>query len=62
LFVKGKMVTAAGVSAGIDMELVALARTEEIARMVPLIIEYGPQPPFDSGSRGQGDGVGSDKL
>jgi transcriptional regulator GlxA family with amidase domain len=46
-------VTAAGVSAGIDMalELVALTRGDEMARMIQLVIEYDPQPPFDSGSR-----------
>ena len=50
---EGKIVTAAGVSAGIDMalELVALSRGEEIARTVQLVIEYDPQPAFNSGSR-----------
>ncbi len=49
----GKIVTAAGVSAGIDMalELVALTHGEDTARMVQLIVEHDPQPPFDSGSR-----------
>jgi transcriptional regulator GlxA family with amidase domain len=44
---------AAGVSAGIDMplELVALTNGEETARMVQLIVEYDPQPPFDSDCR-----------
>ena len=48
----GKIMTAAGVSAGIDMalELVALMRGEEAARAVQLGIEYDPQPPYDSGS------------
>jgi transcriptional regulator GlxA family with amidase domain len=48
----GKIVTAAGVSAGIDMalELVALMRGEEVAKAIQLGIEYDPQPPFDSGS------------
>jgi transcriptional regulator GlxA family with amidase domain len=48
----GKIVTAAGVSAGIDMalELVALIHGEEAARAIQLGIEYDPQPPFDSGS------------
>jgi transcriptional regulator GlxA family with amidase domain len=48
----GKLVTAAGVSAGIDMALSALARLtdEQTARMVQLGIEYDPQPPFNAGS------------
>ena len=48
----GKIVTAAGVSAGIDMALglVALMRGEETAKAVQLGIEYDPRPPFDSGS------------
>jgi transcriptional regulator GlxA family with amidase domain len=48
----GKIVTAAGVSAGIDMAL-ALAATiagEEVAQSIQLGIEYDPQPPFDAGS------------
>jgi transcriptional regulator GlxA family with amidase domain len=48
----GKIITAAGVSAGIDMalELVALIHGDEMAKAVQLGIEYDPQPPFDSGS------------
>ena len=48
----GKIVTAAGVSAGIDMALYLLAEDqgEDYARGVQLAIEYDPQPPFDSGS------------
>ncbi|MGW0802762.1 DJ-1/PfpI family protein [Nonomuraea sp. NPDC002799] len=48
----GKIVTAAGVSAGIDMALTLLAqaRDEETAKAVQLVIEYDPQPPFDCGS------------
>jgi len=49
---QGKIITAAGVSAGIDMalELVALERGEEMAQAIQLAIEYDPQPPFDAGS------------
>jgi putative intracellular protease/amidase len=49
---QGKIVTAAGVSAGIDMALTLLARlaNEEVAKAVQLAIEYDPQPPFDAGS------------
>jgi transcriptional regulator GlxA family with amidase domain len=48
----GKIVTAAGVSAGIDMalELVALMQGEDAAKAIQLVIEYDPRPPFDSGS------------
>ncbi|MHA6759459.1 DJ-1/PfpI family protein [Streptacidiphilus sp. PAMC 29251] len=44
----GPVLTAAGVSAGIDMALHLVARLagEEIARMVQLFIEYDPQPPL----------------
>jgi transcriptional regulator GlxA family with amidase domain len=50
--VDGKIVTAAGVTAGIDMalHLVALEAGPEMAQAVQLGIEYDPDPPFDSGS------------
>jgi putative intracellular protease/amidase len=49
---QGKVITAAGVSAGIDMALTLAARIagEDLARAIQLGIEYDPQPPFDSGS------------
>jgi putative intracellular protease/amidase len=48
----GWIVTAAGVSAGIDMALWLAAQIagDEIAKAIQLGIEYDPQPPFDSGS------------
>jgi len=48
----GKVVTAAGVSAGIDMalHLVGLEAGPEVAQAVQLGIEYDPQPPFEAGS------------
>ena len=48
----GKVITAAGVSSGIDMGLVLVQQLagEEIAKAIQLAIEYDPQPPFDSGS------------
>jgi putative intracellular protease/amidase len=48
----GKLVTAAGVSAGIDMALalVAHAAGDTVAQAIQLGIEYDPQPPFDAGS------------
>jgi putative intracellular protease/amidase len=49
---QGKIITAAGVSSGIDMGLTLVARIagDEYAQGVQLGIEYDPQPPFDSGS------------
>jgi transcriptional regulator GlxA family with amidase domain len=49
---QGKIMTAAGVSAGIDMalELLKLAVGDQFAQAVQLAIEYDPAPPFDAGS------------
>ncbi len=50
--VQGKVITAAGVSAGIDMALhlaIELAGVE-VAQAIQLAIEYDPQPPLDAGS------------
>jgi transcriptional regulator GlxA family with amidase domain len=48
----GKYLTAAGVSAGIDMALHLVGREAgpEVAQAIQLAIEYDPQPPFDSGA------------
>ena len=48
----GKVMTAAGVSAGIDMALVLAARIagDEVAQAIQLGIEYDPEPPFDAGT------------
>ncbi len=48
----GDIVTAAGVSAGIDMALTLVARIagDQVAQVIQLATEYDPQPPFDSGS------------
>lgn len=48
----GKIITAAGVSAGIDMALFLAAQIagEDTAKMIQLFIEYEPDPPFHSGS------------
>jgi transcriptional regulator GlxA family with amidase domain len=48
----GKIVTAAGVSAGIDMALRLVSRIagDTLAQAIQLGIEYDPQPPFDAGS------------
>lgn len=49
---RGKVITAAGVSAGIDMALTLAARIagERVAQGIQLGIEYDPEPPFDTGS------------
>ncbi|MEU0385349.1 DJ-1/PfpI family protein [Streptomyces chartreusis] len=48
----GKYVTAAGVSAGIDMGLALLGRIagDTHAQIVQLATEYDPRPPYDAGS------------
>lgn len=50
--VEGSTITAAGVSAGIDMalHLVAAEWGDFVAQAIQLGIEYDPQPPFDAGS------------
>ena len=49
---QGKIITAAGVSSGIDMALTLAARIagDDVAQAIQLGIEYDPQPPFDAGS------------
>jgi transcriptional regulator GlxA family with amidase domain len=49
---RGKVITAAGVSAGIDMALTLVARmaNDDVAKAIQLGIEYDPEPPFDAGS------------
>jgi transcriptional regulator GlxA family with amidase domain len=49
---QGKVITAAGVSSGIDMalRLVQLIAGDAVAQAVQLSIEYDPQPPLDAGS------------
>jgi transcriptional regulator GlxA family with amidase domain len=48
----GKVVTSAGVSAGIDMALALAGRIGgvEVGQAIQLGIEYDPQPPFNTGS------------
>jgi putative intracellular protease/amidase len=50
--IEGRIITAAGVSAGIDMALTLVAREagEAVAQAIQLGIEYDPQPPFNAGS------------
>jgi transcriptional regulator GlxA family with amidase domain len=49
---EGKVFTAAGVSAGIDMALTLVGEMAgpDVAKAIQLGIEYDPAPPFDSGS------------
>ncbi len=49
---RGKVVTGAGVSAGIDMALTLVGEIAgaEYARTLQLMLEYDPHPPFDAGS------------
>ena len=51
----GKYVTAAGVSAGLDMGLALAGRIagDRTAQAIQLGIEYDPQPPYDAGSPDQ---------
>ena len=49
---EGKIITAAGVSSGIDMALHLAERVEDAttAKALQLMIEYDPQPPYDAGA------------
>ena len=49
---QGKVITAAGVSSGIDMALTLVDRLAgpDVAQAIQLGIEYDPEPPFDAGS------------
>jgi transcriptional regulator GlxA family with amidase domain len=48
----GKVITAAGVSSGIDMALLLVERLAgpQVSQAIQLGIEYDPQPPHDAGS------------
>ena len=52
---RGKVMTAAGVSSGIDMALRLAERLagSEVAQAIQLGIEYDPDPPYDTGSVGK---------
>ena len=56
-----RIVTAAGVSSGIDMalRLVEILYDRVAAEACQLMIEYDPQPPFDAGATGK---VGADVM
>lgn len=48
----GNVITAGGVTSGIDfaLELIAAISGEDVARTIQLALEYDPAPPFDGGS------------
>ena len=50
--IDGKFITGGGVTAGIDfgLALVAHVVNEESAKLIQLMLEYNPAPPFNSGS------------
>lgn len=50
--VDGNLVTAAGVTSGIDaaLRVVSMLRGDESAQAIQLYLEYSPEPPFQSGS------------
>jgi transcriptional regulator GlxA family with amidase domain len=50
--IEGRVATAAGVSAGIDLALTLVGQIwgPELAQSIQLGIEYDPQPPFDAGA------------
>ena len=54
---EGKVWTAAGVSAGIDLALTLVAEVwgPEVSQAIQLGIEYDPQPPYDSGAPSKAD-------
>jgi putative intracellular protease/amidase len=60
----GKLITSAGVSAGIDMALALAARLtdEATARTLQLVIEYDPAPPFGGIDREKIDPAQLDRL
>jgi transcriptional regulator GlxA family with amidase domain len=54
---EGKIITAQGVSAGIDMALFLVSQIVgvEKAKAYQLFIEYDPNPPFDAGTISKAD-------
>jgi len=60
----GKYITAAGVSAGLDMALALAGRLagDAAAQMIQLALEYDPQPPYQAGSPGTAPQAIADAL
>jgi len=52
--IDGSLVTAAGVTAGIDgaLKITSLLRGDRAAQEIQLYIQYAPEPPFNSGDPG----------
>ncbi len=50
--VDGKIVTAAGLTAGIDgaLRVAAMLRGAQAAQLIQLALQYAPEPPYDCGS------------
>lgn len=48
----GRIITAGGVTAGIDgaLQMAATVRGEQAAKEIQLYMQYAPEPPFDSGT------------
>ena len=57
-------ITGGGVTAGIDFALYMAAKAfgEEVAKEVQLLMEYNPEPPFDSGSPKKADKAIVDRI
>jgi len=53
--VDGNLISAAGVSAGIDgsLRVAALLKGEEVAQQIQLEMQYAPEPPFAAGTPAQ---------
>jgi cyclohexyl-isocyanide hydratase len=60
----GKLITAGGVTSGIDFALTLIAREagEETARMIQLALEYDPAPPFAGGHPSSSGAARTDAL
>jgi cyclohexyl-isocyanide hydratase len=56
--------TGGGVTAGVDfgLEIARLIRGEDTARMIQLVIEYDPKPPFDAGNPQQAGTVLTERV
>jgi len=54
---QGKIITAAGVSSGIDMalQLSSMIAGDQMSKVIQLIIEYDPQPPHNTGAISKSD-------
>ena len=53
--VDGRMISAGGVTAGIDgaLRAAAILRGERTAQVIQLMMQYAPQPPWDCGQPGR---------